>query len=170
MYEVKLGWKWCTPRFQRTRRRESLSTDQVMYKNKINQCMGESSFGLDPNYFMVWCGILDGILLVKCGGGRGWTIERCVIIYENTDLRNKLPENCTSFSGKKCPTLCVLICLWGERAVKPLLVVWLYASKGRRLVHLDEPQILGSWISLKVEGQTIFNQLLSCLPLIHTKS
>ena len=71
---------------------------------------------------------------------------------------------------KNCPTLCVLIYLWGERAVKPLLVVWLYASKGRRLVHLDEPQILGSWISLKVEGQTIFNQLLSCLPLIHTKS
>ena len=99
MYEVKLGWKWCTPRFQRTRRRESLSTDQVRYKNKINQCMGESSFGfgLDPNYFMVWCGILDG-LLVKCGGrGRGWTIERCVIIYENADLRNKLSDNARVF-------------------------------------------------------------------------
>lgn len=35
------------------------------------------------------------------------------------------------FSGiKNCPTLCVLIYLWGERAVKPLLVVWLYVSKG----------------------------------------
>ena len=57
MYEVKLGWKWCTPRFQRTRRRESLSTDQVRYKNKINQCMGEQLW-LWPRpqllYGLVW--------------------------------------------------------------------------------------------------------------------
>ena len=123
MYEVKLGWKWCTPRFQRTRRRESLSTDQVRYKNKINQCMGESSFGfgLDPNYFMVWCGILDG-LLVKCGGGRGWTIERCVIIYENADLRNKLSENCTSFSGikKARPYVYYVLSQWNECHHPPL--------------------------------------------------
>ena len=33
-----------------------------------------------------------------------------------------------------------------------------------RTVHLDEPQILGSWISLKVEGPTIFNQLLGLSP------
>ena len=60
-------------------------------------------------------------------------------------------------------TVCLDLSLRGESSEASSCRLIICVER-HRTVHLDEPQLLGSRISLKVEGPTIFNQLLGLSP------